>query len=68
MSPPRYNAEFDGDKHMNAADATRISYVYVRIVPKNVAHLSYTLIHPPTGACPARTPWWFRKLFFFLQV
>ena len=44
----RYNAEFGGDANMNTTDATRISYVYVRIMPNNVEHKLHN--HPSTGA------------------
>ena len=61
MSPQgRYNADFNGDEHMNTADATRISYVYVRdatrisyvyvrTMPNNIEHKLHT--HHPSLNC-----------------
>ena len=50
--PPRYNAIFIGDIHINTTyDARRISYVYVRIEHKVHTHSS-------TNWRPARTLWW----------
>ena len=36
--PLSYSAELNGDKNINTTDATRISHVYVRIMPNNVEH------------------------------
>ena len=44
-------------KHPNTSDATRVSYVYVRIVPDKVEHKLNT--HPFKWR-PAWTSWWLR--------
>ena len=65
--PLRSNAEFNGDKHTNTTDATRISYVYVRTtIPGSLEHKIHT--HPSTGACPVRTPRWLRSILILNTI
>lgn len=42
LCPPKVNAEFNGDRHLNAASATLISYAYVRSMPSNLEHKLHT--------------------------